>query len=649
MTSIPVLISALPEAALRALVLALAVWVGLRLCRVHSVRPQKAAWGLVLAAALLMPLAMRWQLAGWGAIRLPGQFFGLTAKPQPAAVPLAAPVSETEVKPTKRLHTEPVTQPELNAFASVPAQTVANTGQTEQAATERALQPAALAGLLYLAVCAVLLARLGFGLAMAVKLWMTAQPVALSFGLDRFPTLRVRKSEQITSPVSVGSGVILPSTYTSWEMEKLRIVLAHERSHIRQGDFYLQLLAGFYAALFWFSPLGWWLKRKLTDLGEALSDHAGQEEAASRVSYVQILLEFAALPRPTLIGVAMASRSNLSARMERLLNESSFRQAFAGSRRRALVAVLLVSTALFAAAALVRVEAAGQAPTPPTPAAAPSTADPAGVEAPEPPEAPEAPEPPEASQDNNTTVSAGQTLTINKDSNGATIRQGTGHGYSYSYSSNGDSYALVNGPGENITFSGNWNAGTKETLEKARRLAHGHFIWFTRNGKSYFLDDPTVVAQIEAMYKPMEALARQQEELGRKQEILGRQQEKLGRLQEQANVPTPDISKEMAQLNAAMAKLHTQMGKTTTQEQLADLQGKLGDLQGKLGDLQGKLGDKLGVLGDEQGKLGEQQGKLGEEQGRLGEQQGRIAAEADRKAKSILDQSLSSGKARPVE
>ena len=142
-----------------------------------------------------------------------------------------------------------------------------------------------------------------------------------------------------------------------WDEEKLRIVLAHERSHIRQGDFYLQLAAAFYAALFWFSPLGWWLKRKLYELGEAISDRAGLEQAASRSSYAQILLEFAALPRPTLTGVAMARTSHLSQRIERLLNESSFRHSFAAAGRRALLAVLLVPVALFAATALVRVEA----------------------------------------------------------------------------------------------------------------------------------------------------------------------------------------------------------------------------------------------------------------------------------------------------
>ncbi len=170
--------------------------------------------------------------------------------------------------------------------------------------------------------------------------------------------LRLRSSRRVSSPVTVGSGVVLPADYQEWDAEKLRIVLAHERSHVRQGDFYLQAIAGLYAALFWFSPLGWWLKRKLSDLSEAISDRAGLEEAASHASYARILLEFAALPRRAQIGVAMARTGRLSQRIERLLNENSFRQAFAGNRRRFIAALVLVPVALFSATALIRVEAA---------------------------------------------------------------------------------------------------------------------------------------------------------------------------------------------------------------------------------------------------------------------------------------------------
>ena len=134
-------------------------------------------------------------------------------------------------------------------------------------------------------------------------------------------------------------------------------MLAHERSHIQQGDFYLQLLAAVYAALVWFSPLGWWLKHELAELAEAISDRAGMDEATSCTSYAQILLEFAATPRRISIGVAMARPGSLSRRIERLLNDNSFRQCFAGGRP-ALVAAMLVPLALLASTTVVRVQAA---------------------------------------------------------------------------------------------------------------------------------------------------------------------------------------------------------------------------------------------------------------------------------------------------
>jgi hypothetical protein len=50
--------SLLLEAALRSVLLALFVWTGLRVVAVRNVVAQKAAWGLVLASALLMPLVL---------------------------------------------------------------------------------------------------------------------------------------------------------------------------------------------------------------------------------------------------------------------------------------------------------------------------------------------------------------------------------------------------------------------------------------------------------------------------------------------------------------------------------------------------------------------------------------------------------------
>jgi beta-lactamase regulating signal transducer with metallopeptidase domain len=718
------------EAALRSLLLALAVWTGLRVFRVRNVLAQKSAWGLVLASALLMPiltpLAANWQLPASATVILPQYPITLLKnwRPSPrrdaSVAPESAIASAAIAQPKKPSasvspsfdQSESKSDPAPVTSSTAPA-TVVSDVYTGAPVSEASIPPvhsrkpisgAAIAGLIYLGIAGALLLRLFYGLATALLLWQAAGPVSCEAMPPCAAGLALRTSRGVASPVTIGSGILLPADYAEWDAEKLRIVIAHERSHIRQGDFYLQLLAALYAALVWFSPLGWWLKRTLSDLAETISDRAGLEQAASGTSYAQILLEFAAAPRPTPIGVAMARTGSLSRRIERLLNDSAFSQAFAGGRRRMLVAAILVPVALFVATALVRVQAAQDvqpAPaikpqvaaqsvptvqTPPTTgisnpepvtaqapesdapdgeilthgAVMPATVGPVGPIGPVGPVGPIAPVAPVVPVGPVGTVGpVGPVVPI-----APIVRVAPGgirfyafaqedesrnsrHGYSYHYSNDGDSYAIISGNDrEHMQFNGDIHTGD---IDKARKLAHGDFLWFMRDGKEYFVDDQSTIAQIEAMYKPMEELGKQQEELGRQQEELGKQQEALGRQQEQASVPTPDMRKEMAELTDAMAKLQAKMGKNITQEELSDLQGRLGDLQGRLGDLQGKIGDKQGELGAQQGKLGEQQGKLGAEQGKLGAEQGRIAHEADRKVRSIIDESLQNGKAKPVE
>jgi hypothetical protein len=565
---------------------------------------------------------------------------------------------------------------------------------------------------LYLGVFAALLIRLLFGLASAFRLWFTAKPVSELPGSEAAKSCCLRSSVRVSSPVNIGSGIVLPADFAEWDAEKLRIVLAHERSHIRQGDFYLQLLAGLYAAIFWFSPLGWWLKRKLTELSEAISDRAGLEEAASRCSYAQLLLEFAALPRPTLTGVAMARSSHLSQRIERLLNESRFRQAFAAGGRRALLAVFLVPAALFAATALVRVEAAaapmpqaqstpqGQASPqepldgqstpeqvtqpasapawPPTPEGVPApppasfspapSPDSASVPPPLPPAddagkgpGPEPPQPanPEIGDmppmpDVNVQVPA-ESIHVHLDpAIRAEIAAAREEMRQYrNYWDDGEPWALVGDPGSKPKHFGRWDGdgdGDRAAeIERARKSAHGHFLWFSRDGKSYIVDDPAIVTQLEALNKPVDDLSTQMHALGDKMRALGEQQRELGKQMRDITVPTPDLSKEMAELNAAVESLKAKQGGTISQKELGDLQREFGRIQGELGALQGKIGAQQGALGGNMGKFGGQMGELGGQMGKLGAQMGLLSRENQSKVNKIIDESLKDGKAKPVQ
>jgi beta-lactamase regulating signal transducer with metallopeptidase domain len=431
------LLIVLVQSALRALVLAVAVWAGLRVFRVRNVLAAKLAWSMVLAAALVMPallpLAARLPVAVVPLPRLaaidapPAQQQAFTRLPVDTSAPVAPhSIEQSQSRPASLARAAqaavdavvPAAVPDVvpDVAPSAVSNTRADTsiGMTGAAFLARCVQavvsisPVRLAGLLYLCVAGVLLLRLLFGLAVALRLWFRAQPVSLPNAIGAGKLL-LRASAAVASPVTLGSGVILPADYATWDEQKLRIVLAHERSHIRQKDFYLQLLAGLYAALVWISPLGWWLKRKLSDLGEAIGDRCGAEEATSRTTYVQVLLEFAAAPRLnltqiTVIGVAMARPSSLSRRMEFLLNESAFRQAFS-TRRRAFAAALVLPVVLFAGAALVRVEAATQTPQKTEPASTSASTQPAtGQSQPDAVSAPDAVQlPPQNQPDTGTT------------------------------------------------------------------------------------------------------------------------------------------------------------------------------------------------------------------------------------------------------
>jgi hypothetical protein len=601
------------EAAARALALALITGTLLWLLRVKNVAIQRTTWAIVLLGAFAMPALMR---SPWTP-----EF--LQWRPAKAAVKSEAPTLSVAYIPPA------VTDLRL---ASVPRPDLSPAPKAAPVAKHWHLTPGLFVAL-YGAIAALLSLRLLVGLFSAMALWRRAIPTP-EFSTRR---LRVRVSSEVTSPVTLGSGVLLPADCDQWTPEKLRAVLAHERSHVRHFDFHLQFLAGIYAALVWFSPLGWWLRRRLAVLGEAMSDRAGIAELGTRSTYAEIVLHFAAMPRRPITGVAMASTGNITHRIEQLLNEDLYQAAFERGRKRAIVAFLLVAFAILSSSVVLRVpaaQAAQAAPAPVAPAAAPAPppqVDDATPQAPERPEA--APLPP---ADNHST-----TITNSSE----------GNSYSFGDSDDGEPYALVEGSNTNMTFSGNWSTGNpKREIEKARQSTNGnHFFWFRHDGKSYVVTDPQILAELKALYAPMEELGRQQEELGKQQEALGRQQEALGRRQEQASVATPDLTREINELNAAMKKLQALQGKETTQEQLSEIQEKLGDLQGRIGDLQGKVGEKQGSLGEEQGRLGEQQGKLGEQQGRLGEQQGKLAQEANKKVKTVIKETLSNGKAKPVQ
>ena len=204
-----------------------------------------------------------------------------------------------------------------------------------------------------------------------------------------------------------------------------------------------------------------------------------------------------------------------------------------------------------------------------------------------------------------------------------------------------DHFVIVLGNSDSLTMSG--TGDDAEHVQRLRKTIQGDFIWFERDDKSYVIRDQATIDRAHKLWAEQEDLGKKQGELGEKQEALGKEQEELGSKVEQVRVNVPDIT---AELDKLKAELHA-LGSSATMDQIGKLQSEIAELQEKMGSIQEQGGEQQSKLGDQQSSLGEKQAKLGEEQARLGEKQAELARRATLRMKSLLDEAIKTGKAKP--
>lgn len=128
------------------------------------------------------------------------------------------------------------------------------------------------------------------------NLHAVVQEVTGSLGLRLRP--EILQCSSVTIPITFGvlhPVVVLPTTWPRWSPDTLRSVLAHELAHVCRRDVLALHLALIYRAGFWFSPLSWWLHRKLERLADQASDEAVLQAGVDPVRYARMLVRFWAL------------------------------------------------------------------------------------------------------------------------------------------------------------------------------------------------------------------------------------------------------------------------------------------------------------------------------------------------------------------
>jgi beta-lactamase regulating signal transducer with metallopeptidase domain len=479
-------------------------------------------------------------------------------------------------------------------------------------------------------------------------------------GLEVEPHLK--ESAALLVPATIGIRkplILLPSDWRAWNREKLEAVLSHEISHVERRDALTQLLSKLHCALFWFSPLPWWLDRQIAECSEQASDEAALAGGADRTLYAETLLGFVSemerVPgRVRWHALSMASHSSSGHAERRVDRILAWRPA--SSMKKSLIAVSVVCampvifliaslrpslTAQAAAEPAKSVEPAKTMPVPSavnTPAALPSGMSQAVRPEPVVQAAP-------ADKANSAQPQDDQT---SDDSRTVNI-----HG---SFYNSGPRYVIIHANSNSVTMS-----GSEEDVQHARALRvkiNGDFIWFERDEKSYVITDPAFLTRVNALFAPQDelskqqdALGRQQDELGRQQDELGRQQDELGKKMDAVSVQVPDISPELERIHAELKQLQAS---GATQNELGRIQARIGELQSRIGRLQSGAGQQQSTigrqqseLGQKQGELGRKQGELGRQQGELGRRQGEVARKASSELRNMFNDAIAKGIAKP--
>ncbi|HEV8037470.1 MAG TPA: GWxTD domain-containing protein [Bryobacteraceae bacterium] len=295
---------ALAEWSIRTTILAGAVGALLWAARIKNAQIKLTAWTIVLAAALLMPLAA------------------------PLAPRLSIPVPRFFAQEDSR---KPQTQP---AF-ELPAVPHSN------ASARKSYYPRAtdIAAISWLLIALTMLFRLLLGLRLSARL---VHGSGLVEG-------NIRESDLVRVPITVGTVrpvVILPPDWRHWPASKLRAVKAHEQGHVARHDPLRQLAASIYRSVAWFHPLAWWLKAELADLAEHASDDAAIAAVEDRVKYAEALLSFIERTprRVQWEGVPMANRQTRMRRIDRVLDQT--RELSRPANHRALAVLILAALPL---------------------------------------------------------------------------------------------------------------------------------------------------------------------------------------------------------------------------------------------------------------------------------------------------------------
>lgn len=430
--------------------------------------------------------------------------------------------------------------------------------------------------------------------------------------------------DDLRSPVTAGCWrpvVLVPaSLLTGMPPDLLEALLAHELAHVRRFDYLVNLFQSAIEILLFYHPTVWWLSNRIRVEREQVADDLAASTLGEprRLALALSELDLFQLATPQLAPAAQGG--NLMSRIKRLVRPESEPLNWK-------MAVPILGLAVFAAFAT-QSAVAEQAKPQPAPAASPAPAP-----APAPMAAPAA--------------DRKQHLA-----------------YHNSRGKRDNAYALVRATDHGTNLSG--DSADWGEINEVKRSVTGDFLWFRDGGKTWVVEDPSVLARASAAWANVDKLGKEMDGLGRQMDVHGKKMEALGREMEVAGARFRPDEKQMRQLERNMEKLSEQMAKLG--DMMEDASGaerkrierdmhELGQKMHALGDDMNRQANSgaqqqaradMDAIGRRMHEAGKPMNELGKQMNSLGKQMEKETYAAEKATRELIRDAKEKGLAREV-
>jgi beta-lactamase regulating signal transducer with metallopeptidase domain len=518
--------------------------------------------------------------------------------------------------------------------------------------------------------------------------------LARRFGIEQHVRLGV--ADHLDSPITAGCFkpiVLVPTALiTGMPVDLLEALLAHELAHIKRHDYLVNLIQSAIEIVLFYHPSVWAISRRIRIEREQIADDLAVDMLGQPHQLAQALSQLDRFQFDTTQLAHAAHGGNLMSRIKRLLRPDVEPVSWK---------LAMPLAGLLAAGAVFYAHAAPQPPEPPTPPEPIALVEPAEPSAPPAPPAPLAATEPQAPPAPPAVPELPQLATPAVPATPATpptpaipatpatpvtpalpalpaLPPKPPKIPRVSVSDDGKGYAIVRANKDSITVSANTRDIRK--VSALRDKVKGDFVWFREGDKTYLIQDPALMAKIDAAWAPVNSIGEQMDAQGKKMEAQGkimnaigeemntaaqvfsrgaeREGEKYERQMEQVAREQDKVARRIDKAAREIAADNTPEKAREFARKMAALQAEMAPLQKQMAVYQRELSAKMGNLHERDGtmkalnqKMAEASRPMGEwnlRMGELSQKHEEAVREAERVLRALMQESLQNGKAQPV-